>query len=176
MTEQMWGAPAPEQPRRPWSARRVVIAAGAAVVLVVGGTTAVIAATNGNASTGGGPGGGAPFAGATVANALHGDFVVADGNGYARERLQTGTVTAVSSASITVRSTDGYTGTYVVDSGTTVDQGADPISKVATGNTVTTTAKLAGQQATATSIEDTTIDTRARRGGPGGFGGTPPDN
>ena len=74
-----------------------------------------------------------------------------------------------------MRSKDGYTQTYVVDSGTTVDRGAAPISKVATGNTVTLVARLSGRTATAATIEDPTIDTG--NPGPGGFGnGNPPGN
>jgi hypothetical protein len=185
-----WGAPAPEHHRQPWSTKRIVVSVVAAVVIIAGGTTAVVAATNGSSTTGSGPGGGVPFGGGGGAgfgggaatgltNALHGDFVVSSGTGYATERLQTGTVTAVSATDITLKSKDGYTQTYVVGSGTTVDQGSDSISKVANGNTVTVVAKVDGRTATATTIEDTTIDTRARGGntgqggGPGGFGGPP---
>jgi hypothetical protein len=187
--EGTWGAP-PERPRTPWSAKRIIISAAVAVVIVAGGTAAVMAATN-NSSTGagaGGPGGGfgGPGAGAFgrgggqlgggLADALHGDFVVSNGsNGYTTERLQTGTVTAVSATDITVKSTDGYTQSYTVGSSTSVDRGADPISKVAKGNTVTVVATLSGQEATATTIEDSTIDSRtgSGQGGPGGAGGAP---
>ncbi|HEY1574792.1 MAG TPA: hypothetical protein VGG05_25905 [Pseudonocardiaceae bacterium] len=183
-----WGSPAPEQARTPWSTKRIVVSAVVAVVLVAGGTTAVVAATTGspaNATTGGGPGGGGfggggPGTGLGLANALHGDLVVANGNTYTTERLQTGAVTAVSTTAITVKSKDGYTQTYVVNSGSTVDRGADTISKVAKGNTVTLVARLSGRTATAATIEDTTVDTHARGGNPGpggGFGnGNPPGN
>ncbi len=190
-----WGAPPPAQPRKPWSTKRIVTAAVLAVAIVGGGTAAVLTATSSSATTGGpgtgqfgaggGPGGRAGFGGGfggpgagPVANALHGDFVVASGTGYATERLQTGTVTAVSATDITVRSTDGYTQSYVVGSGTSVDQGSDTISKVARGNTVTVIATVSGQTATASTIEDTSIAARVGRGGTGqGSGpGGPPGN
>jgi hypothetical protein len=62
----------------------------------------------------GGPGGsvGGQGSGPTP---LHGEFVVADGSGgYATELTQTGIVTAISPTSITVRSEDGFSQTYVV--------------------------------------------------------------
>ncbi|HEY2273720.1 MAG TPA: hypothetical protein VGH30_13160, partial [Jatrophihabitantaceae bacterium] len=97
--------------------------------------------------------------------------VVASGGGHATMRLQTGAVTAVSATDISVRSTDGYTQTYVVGSGTSVDQGSDAISKVAKGHTVTVVATVSGQTATASTIEDSSIDSRTSRGG--GQGGPP---
>jgi hypothetical protein len=197
--EGTWGAPAPQRPRTPWSTKRIVISAAIAVVIVGSGTAAVMAATNGSSATGsqgGGPGGG--FGGGAggagggrfgggglgVANALHGDFVVANGsNGYTTERLQTGTVTAISANDVTVKSKDGYTQSYILDTSTSVDRGSDTISKVVKGNTVTVVATLAGQQATATTIEDSTIDARTGQatsgqgGAPGGgASGGPPNN
>lgn len=184
-----WGAPVPagERHSSPWSTRRIIISAAVAVVIVAGGTAAVMAATNGSTTSGGNggfpgggfPGGGRFGGGAALAGALHGDFVVSNGSGgYTTERLQTGTVSSVSAGSLTVKSTDGYTQTYVVDSSTSVDQGADSISKVVGGNTVTVVAKLAGSTATAATVEDSTIDAGGAGngrvgGGQGGFGGGP---
>jgi hypothetical protein len=112
-----------------------------------------------------------------LGNALHGDFVVADGgNGYPTERLQNGTVAAVSATDLTVKSVDGYTQTYVVGSNTAVDRGQDTIAKVATGNTVTVIATLSGQTATASTIEDSSIDSRRFNSGQGGGFGGPPGN
>jgi hypothetical protein len=184
-----WGAPPPQRPRAPWSTKRIIISAAIAVVIVGSGTAAVMAATNGSSTTqngggpgggfGGGPGGGrGGFGGGfALANALHGDFVVANGsNGYTTERLQTGAVTAVSATDVTVKSKDGYTQTYTINTSTSVDSGSDTISKVAKGNTVTVVATLAGQQATATTIEDSTIDARTGQpgSGQGGAGGGAP--
>jgi hypothetical protein len=186
-TEGTWGAPPPNRPRVPWSTKRIIISAAIAVVIVGGGTAAVMAATNGTSVTGGqggGPGGfggsdggrGGSFAGGGLGltGALHGDFVVADGtNGYTTERLQTGTVTAISANDVTVKSKDGYTQSYTIGTNTSVDRGSDTVSKVVKGNTVTVVATLTGQQATTTTIEDSTIDTRTGQpnAGPGGAGG-----
>lgn len=168
-----------------------MISAVIAVLIVAGGTAAVVAATGNSGTTAGnnggpgggfGPGGGAGgfgrgggFGGAGLADALHGDFVVSNGgNGYTTERLQTGTVTAVSATVLTVKSADGYTQTYAVDSSTSVDRGQDAIGKVASGNTVTVIAKLSGQTATASTVEDSSIDSRQFNSGQGGgFGGPP---
>jgi hypothetical protein len=182
-----WGAPVPaaDRPNRPWSTRKIVISAVVAVVIVAGGTVGVIAATNSGSTTAagagggarGGPGGGfgrfgaggAP-GGLALSNALHGDFVVSVNGAYVTDRLQTGTVTAVSATDITLRSTDGYTQSYVISSGTSVDNGANTIGDVVRGNTVTVTAALSGNTATANTIQDTTLG----GGGRGGFGGGAP--
>jgi hypothetical protein len=183
-----WGAPQPNRPRSPWSTKRVVVAAALAVVIVGGGTAAVFAATNdGNTGTGNGPGGGPGGSGGGfgrggfgmgggLENALHGDFVVGNGSsGTTKERLQNGTVTAVSATDLTVRSTDGYTQTYTVDAKTVVDRGNDTIGKVAKGNDVTVIATVSGSTATASTIEDSSIDSRfgqgrSGQGGPPGGG------
>ena len=82
------------------------------------------------------------------ATSLHGEFVVPDGaGGYTTELTQTGTITATSPTSITVRSEDGYSQTYVIPS-TAGNAGApfamnDPVVVRATRN---------GQTATVTNI------------------------
>src|SRR5258708_39143362 len=61
---------------------------------------------------GAGGGGGPAAVGPT---SLHGEFVVPDGaGGYTTELTQTGSVTAISPTSITIRSEDGYSQTYVI--------------------------------------------------------------
>ncbi|MFF5080519.1 hypothetical protein ACFY36_26000 [Actinoplanes sp. NPDC000266] len=150
-------------------------AAGALVAVAVasaGITAGVMAATgsDSSASAQGGPGGGqfpggggmnggGTMGGGTGAStALHGEYVVSDGNGgYTTQVTQTGTVSAVSSSSMTVKSTDGYSQTYVITTSTTVDNGADQISSVATGHTVRVIATSADSKATATSITDTNL-------------------
>jgi hypothetical protein len=177
-----WGAPVPaaDRPNSPWSTKKIVIAAAVAVVIVAGGTIGVIAATNHGTTTAAGPGGAGGFGGGRfaggpggaafgLANALHGDFVVSVNGAYVTDRLQTGTVTAVSATDITLKSTDGYTQSYTINSGTTVDNGANAIGDVAKGNTVTVIAALSGSNATANTIEDTTLG-----GGARGFGGGAP--
>src|SRR3981081_2904206 len=54
---------------------------------------------------------------AVDSTSLHGEFVVPDGaGGYTTVLTQTGTVTAISPTSITVRSEDGFSQTYVIPS------------------------------------------------------------
>ncbi|HTJ37640.1 MAG TPA: DUF5666 domain-containing protein [Dactylosporangium sp.] len=117
------------------------------------------------------PGGGAFTRGGganAVVGALHGDFVVKNGSGqYVTERLQSGTVTAVSATSITVKSEDGHATTFVLDSDTKVDNGAAKISDVQQGNSVTVIGLVSGDTATATEITDVAL----MRQGNGGFGG-----
>jgi len=184
-----WGDPAPAAApaKKSWSGRKTAIAAGVAVVIAAGGGAAIWAGTSGadtSAQQGGGPGGpgGGAFGGpngraggfggmAALREALHGDFVVADGNGgYATERLQTGDVTELSATSVTLTSKDGYKQTYTIDS-STQKQG-----EVKQGDTnVTVVAKVNGQTATATSLGQTP-QLGKRQPGQGGRrnGGYPP--
>jgi hypothetical protein len=93
---------------------------------------------------------------------LHGEFVVADGNGgYITEVTQTGVVTAVSDTSITAKSGDGFTQTYVLASGAAK-------GPVAVNDTVGIRATKADAQATATAVFE---DGGVGPGGPGGSGG-----
>ena len=81
------------------------------------------------------------------AMSLHGEFVVADGvGGYTTVLSQSGTVTAVSPTSVTVRSDDGYSQTYVIPQPT----GPSP----AIDDRVSVRATRTGQTATATSISE----------------------
>jgi hypothetical protein len=80
-----------------------------------------------------------------MSEALHGEYVVSDGNGgYTTELLQNGEVTAVSDTSITAKSDDGYTKTYTIDSDTVVGNGSADLSSIETGDDVTITATGAG--------------------------------
>jgi hypothetical protein len=182
-----WGPPLPAAgPQEQSSGRRrgKLAVAGAVVAAAVvgagvtagvmaddGGSSASAAAGSGGRGFGqqgraGGPGG---ATGGGTASALHGTYVVADGNGaYTTQLTQTGTVSAVSAGSITVKSQDGYTQTYVVSSSTSVDNGSDAIGDVAAGHTVRVTATSADDKATATQITDTNIASTQQQGGPGG--------
>jgi hypothetical protein len=101
---------------------------------------------------GGPPGGRAGFG---LGGALHGQFVVADGNGgYVTAEIQTGQVSVASATSITVVSSDGYTRSYTVGSSTMAGGGNGSASQVATGHTVMVQATVSGQTATATQIID----------------------
>ena len=79
---------------------------------------------------------------------LHGEFVApAPGGGYRTTVVQTGTITAISPSSITTRSADGYTQTYVIPP--TAAQGP---ASFAVDQVVTVRATRDGQVATVTNI------------------------
>ena len=67
---------------------------------------------------------------------------------------QVGTVTAVTPTSITVRSADGLSKTYRVNTGTAVDCRHNGVTSVAVGDPVAVTASVAAGTATATDIAD----------------------
>lgn len=163
-----WGDPAPAAPKKGWSGKKTAIAAGIAVVIAAGGGAAIWAGTSSADNTAQGPGGfggpggpgggqfrgqgmpGGGFGGgmAALREALHGDFVVSNGNGgYTTERLQTGDVTELSATSVTLTSKDGYKQTYTLNGST------QKTGDVKQGDTnVTVVAKVDGQTATATSL------------------------
>ncbi|MGX9787161.1 hypothetical protein [Mycobacterium sp. MMS18-G62] len=155
----VWGAPDPS-PRR-WGIRETAVAVGVAAVIAGLGGAAIYAATDGNSHSmggahqpfGGGPGGpggqrfgpGGPMNGPGPFGPppLHGEFVVPDGSGgYTTELSQTGTVTAISPTSITVRSEDGFSQTYVIPQTTQPPFAVDEqvsVHATRTGQTVTAT-------------------------------------
>jgi hypothetical protein len=164
-----------------------IVAAVSAVIVIGGGVAVANAASTSNAVQGGGPGGqgrggyggpggipGGPggfqrggMAGGLV-GALHGDFVVKDSSGkYVTERLQTGTVTAVSATSITVKSEDEHATTFTVGSATKVDNGAAKIADVKVGDAVTTVGTVSGDTVTATEISDAALLRQAMTNNPG---------
>ncbi|EMD22390.1 hypothetical protein [Amycolatopsis azurea] len=163
-----WGAPAPAgEPKKAWSGRKTAIAAGVAVVIAAGGGAAIWAGTAANGAEQGqmmgGPGGGRMIfgpGGGMPRDALHGDFVVSDGNGgYSTERMQTGEVTEISATTISLTSKDGYKQVYTIDAAT--KKTGDP----KTGQTVTVNAKVTGDKATATSIGNPGQSQRGQNGG-----------
>lgn len=174
--EPAWGAPQPANAK--WSTRKTVAAAGIALALAAGGGAVIYAATSGDSNHmqggpggfggPGGPGGPGGFGGqrgSAMPAALHGEFVVSDGNGgYTTELTQTGTVTAISDTAITAQSADQYTHTYVIDSATQQQ------ATVAVGNTTTIAATVSGDTATATRIGGT----ESGPGGPMAGSGGPP--
>lgn len=88
---------------------------------------------------------------------IHGEFVVPGPNGgYQTLASQNGTVSSVSSTSITVKSEDGFERTYVVDENTVVDAGRDGIADVKQGETVRLMAVVTGDTAKAVQINDQT--------------------
>jgi len=108
--------------------------------------------------------------------AIHGQLVEPkSGGGYQTIDVQRGTVTAVSSSSITVKSADGYTATYAVTSSTEVNAQAAGIATVKVGDTVEVAATVSNGKATAASIIDAT-SIRASRGAFGFPVGPPQGN
>jgi hypothetical protein len=113
-----------------WSLRGTAAAVGIAAVIAGAGGAAVYAATDGGprmmgTHSGPGPGQVDHLGGASHDDAakeatpdsasVHGEFVVADGTGGFNTVIsQTGRVTAISPTSVTARSDDGYTQTYVI--------------------------------------------------------------
>lgn len=156
----VWGAPGPG-PRR-WGVRETAAAVGAAAVIAGLGGAAIYAATDADSHPAGphtafGPGdqGGLPGIGmhspgadSFGAMSLHGEFVIADrAGGYTTTLSQSGTVTAISPTSVTVRSDDGYSQTYVISQPT----GPSP----AINDRVSVRATRTGQTATLMSIGET---------------------
>jgi hypothetical protein len=162
--------------------RRPYILAGVAVAALLGGAGAALAATNSSGTPAtqsavvttplpspspGQPGAagrryrhfGVRFgSGGGLFGVLHGQFVVAKpGGGDETVDVQNGQVTAVSSTSITLKSSDGFTMSYVVASSTLVDAQRDGIGSVKVGNQASVLATVSGSTATATSIMDRTL-------------------
>lgn len=87
--------------------------------------------------------------------ALHGEFVVPDGNGGFRTMvIQRGAVTAVSKTSITVVSEDKFATTYAVTADTLVNAARDGIATIKKGAKVNIAATKVGGRATAVHIGD----------------------
>lgn len=126
-----------------------------------------------------GPGGFGPFGGmgglgpGGLAGVLHGEATVPrPGGGYQTIQVQRGTVSAVSNSSVTVKSADGYSATYVVSGSTEVNAQAAGIGTVKVGDSVVVMATLSGKTATAASIIDLTSIRSSR--GSFGFPAGPP--
>lgn len=99
-----------------------------------------------------------PLGGLGFFGAVHGQFVVPkSGGGYQTVDIQQGTVTAVSSTSITLKSADGFTKTYTVTSSTLVDAQRSGIGSVKAGNKAVIFATQSGAVATASRIADLTL-------------------
>lgn len=165
-----WGAPPPpDPPKNRWTVKRIVITVAIAVGIAAAGGVAIYAAS-GSTDQAGGPGGGraggpggmivgGPLAG--MSGTTHGEF-------------QTGEVTEITDDSITAKSDDGYTKTYVIDDETEL------LGDVAKGDDVTVIAVTEGSTSTAKSVM-AVGDMPQRNGGPpnggnGGNGGPPPNN
>jgi len=189
-SEPSWGAPqtAPSN----WSTKKTLATVGVAAVIAAVGGGVIYAASGSATGDHGGPGGpGMSMSGpggqsgpggnssGPGGGALHGQFVVSDGNGgYTTELTQTGTVTAVTADSITAKSVDNYVHTYTIGSDTRATSG----TKV--GDTVSIRATDANGTSAATVIaEGTTAQPSAGMGrrngrmgnGPGAMNGMSAD-
>lgn len=149
MTEEQppeWGAPQPAQ-RTPWNVKKTIAAVAIAVGITAAGGVAIYAAsgTNQQNEGQGGPGGmgGAPpngnrGNGSMFGSVTHGEF-------------QSGEVTSISDSSLEVKSTDGYTKSYVIDADTVFEgvQQGDKVTVIAAtedGKTVASSVVEPGQR------------------------------
>jgi hypothetical protein len=104
----------------------------------------------------GGPGMGGPGIAGPM-GALHGEFVVPkQGGGYQTLVVQRGTVSSVSSSTITVHSADGFSATYNVPATTPVNAARDGIGSIKKGDEVTLLAQQKSGNDTALQIGDVT--------------------
>jgi hypothetical protein len=164
--------PASKARKRPW---RSVIVTGLAVTALLGGTGAAAAAGGsgapGNAGAvtaakiaapaqsqpGPGTSGGMHGYGRGWIMPVHGQVVVAKpGGGYQTLDFQRGSVTTVSSAAITVKSTDGFTQGYAVTGSTIVTALHDGIGSVKAGDEAVVIATVSGHTVSAARIIDIT--------------------
>jgi hypothetical protein len=139
--------------KRPSAVRKGIIAAAVALA-IAGGGGAVVYATSGSSSSSSAIGQ-APAGMGQPPNGGGDAFA-----GVAHGELQTGTVTAITSTSVTAESTDGYTKTYVIDAATVFAAAggapaAGTASDIAEGDTITVVASTSGDTATAVQISET---------------------
>ena len=110
-----------------WGVRKTIGAVAVAAAVAGVGGAAIAAATDTGAHDGfgdfagfggfeGPPGSppGARHGGEPEPASLHGEYVVADDAGFETRITQTGKITAISPTSVTARSADGFTQTYVI--------------------------------------------------------------
>ncbi len=161
--EPAWGAEQPQGSGVSWSGRKTVAAVAIAVGIAAAGGTAIYAANGAVGATGPGPGGmggpggygrmGGPGMNGGMSGGVGGFGTTLHGE------FQVGTVTEVSSSSIGVKSTDGYTKTYTIDSSTVVGGGGGPnqqtkgdLGSIANGDTITVIGETTDGGTTAKSI------------------------
>lgn len=86
---------------------------------------------------------------------LHGEFVVVQDNATVTMLEQTGSVTAVSGQSVTVKSTDGFTQTYAISSSTQIgSRGTRGQSGTGSSGTGSSTSLAQGQTVTVAALKD----------------------
>jgi hypothetical protein len=157
--------PPPAARTSKWGWRKTAIVAAVAVGIAgVGGAVVWAAVPHHDRGPGGGvermgPPGPVGRMGPGGPVVLHGEAVIEDGNGdYVTRLTQTGEVTAISDTSVTARSEDGYTKTYVVTSETRV-------GAIEVGDDAVIVGTVVDGTATARTIADPAGP--GRRGGPG---------
>jgi hypothetical protein len=103
---------------------------------------------------------------------VHGQAVLAKpGGGYRTVDYQRGAVTAVGMGSITVKSTDGFTQSYVITGSTIVGAQRGGIGSIKTGDMASVIATVSGKTVTAARVIDwTQIEHSHMQFGPGGQG------
>jgi hypothetical protein len=164
------------------SSRRPYVLAGVALAALLGGGAAGLAATHSGTPPAAassavaatpapvpaaqGPGGHGGFRHfGPPPRILHGQFTVAKpGGGTQIVDFQSGDVTAVSNASITLKSSDGFTHSYAVVTSTVVDAQRDGIGSVKVGNEASVVATVSGNTATAAMIRDMTLLQQSHQG------------
>jgi hypothetical protein len=179
-----WGAPQQYnagQPRpsffKNWSLKKGLIVGGVAVVVAAAAGAGAYAAGNGTAvadntnaqgpgagqngqggfggpgGTNAGPGGlGVGMGGLNAA--VHSEYVVLQNGSYVTMAGQLGTVTDISASSMTVKSEDGFTKTYVLGSDVVVAQGMRQRGSGTTGTTLTLADVKSGSSVRVTALKD----------------------
>ena len=143
-----WGEEPPPQAAAAgpgWNGRKSLAAIVIAVGIAAVGGGVIYAASNSEAArVMGGPGYGRGNGGLMIMGGPFGDTP--------HGRFQNGEVTEVGASSITVKSADGFGGTYLVDGDTRVNGGQGDLDDIAVGDFVTVIAESADGKATADSI------------------------
>jgi hypothetical protein len=93
---------------------------------------------------------------------IHGQFTIEGPSGYETMDERTGTVSSITNTSgsmwsLEVKSSDGTSATFTVNSGTSVNDGEMGISSVKQGDTVTVLALDSNGTATAKEVSDRTV-------------------
>lgn len=114
----------------------------------------------------GGPGqrGGPGMMGGAGGRVMHGDVTVKDENDEATQaRIQSGTIESASATSITVKSEDGYTSTWILNADTKVhrDRSDATATDLKQGDFVSVRGPLSGDTATAKSVRALSADAKA---------------
>lgn len=129
----------------------VACVGGAAIYAATGDGPRLMGMQHGPGPTTSAHASGPPRDAATEPTTLHGEFVVVNASGgFTTEIAQTGKVTAISATSLTARSEDGFSQTYVIAALSPVAAAVPPF---AVNDAVTIRATRTGAIASVTSID-----------------------